>query len=365
MRTVGEMRMVVGSLGASQQRVKQSTRTITIDCSVPSSAPLSSSARVSLVGLVAAVVGVALLTVTIRQVGWSEIKEGVGAVGGWFAVVVLLGGGRFFARAKSWILCADQIGAPGLTPGTAFGAILAGDAVGNLTPLGLLASEPTKVLLVRQSLATSPAFTSVALDNGFYTASVLAMVAAGAWALVRHVALDPAIRLAAEGVLGGVVVALAAGAWVALRRPAFLSRLAQLGTRIVGRDARTPDVLRDIETRFYGVLSWPSSALWAAAGWQTAFHLGAVLEVWIILRALQGGTASLADAFVLESTGRLVTVLFKVIPFRVGVDEIGAAVVAAALGLPASHGVALALVRKLRILVWNALGLIVLARARR
>ena len=39
--------------------------------------------------------------------------------------------------------------------------------------------------------------------------------------------------------------------------------------------------------------------------------------------------------------------------------------VAAALGIPPSHGVALALIRKLRILVWNAAGLVVLARARR
>jgi len=332
---------------------------------VTSPAASSPSSRAPLVGLVAALIGVALLFATIRQVGWREIQQGVGAVGAWFLVAVLLGGLRFFARARSWILCADQIGAPGLTPGQAFGAVLAGDAVGNLTPLGLLASEPTKVLLVRRTLPTSSALTSVALDNGFYTVSVLVMIAAGAWALVRQVALDAAIRLVAEGVLAAVVMAVVGGAWVALRRPAMLSRLAQLAARVMGRKARSADVLRDIEARFYGVFNWPAPTLWAAAGWQAAFHLGAVLEVWVILQALSGGQTSLADAFVLESAGRLVIVLFKVIPFRIGVDEVGAAVVATALGIPASHGVALALVRKLRILVWNACGLVVLARARR
>ena len=337
----------------------------TIGDSVSSSATAPASSRVPLVGAVAALVGLALLVATIRQVGWAEIQQGVGTVGAWFAVVVLLGGARFFARAKSWILCADQIGAPGLRPGAAFGAVLAGDAVGNLTPLGLLASEPTKVLMVRHTLATGPALTSVALDNGFHTVAVLVMIAAGAWALVRQVALDPTITLVAEGVLAAVLAAVIVGAWVALTRPAILSRLAQLTARVVGREARSQDALRDIEARFYGVFSWPSTALWAAAGWQVAFHLGAIFEVWVILRALSGGSASLADAFVLESAGRLVTVLFKVIPFRMGVDEVGAAVVATALGIPASHGVALALVRKLRILVWNACGLVVLARARR
>jgi hypothetical protein len=227
--------------------------------------------------------------------------------------------------------------------------VLAGDAVGNLTPLGLLASEPTKVLLVRHTLPTSPALTSVALDNGFHTVAVLVMIAAGAWALVRQVALDPTIRLVAEGVLGAVLLAVVVGGWVALKQPAILSWLAQLTARVVGREARSPDVLRDIEARFYGVFAWPRRALWMAAGWQVAFHAGAILEVWVILQALSGGQTSFADAFVLESAGRLVTVLFKVIPFRMGVDEVGAAVVATALG----------------ILVWNACGLVVLARARR
>lgn len=330
-----------------------------------SPAPSPPPPRAHLFGLVAAVIGAALLVVTVRQVGWTEIQRGVGAVGAWFAVVVLLGGLRFVARARSWMLCAERIGAPGLTTGPAFGAVLAGDAVGNLTPLGLLASEPTKVLLVRPTLATAPALTSVALDNGFHTVAVLVMIATGAWLLVRRVALDPTLRLAAEAVLAAVVVATLVGLWLARRQPAILSRLAQWAARFSGRAARTPEALHDIEAQFYGVLAWPPRALWAAAGWQTAFHAAAVLEVWVILRALSGGATSLADAFVLESAGRLVMVLFKVIPFRIGVDEVGAAVVAAALGIPASHGVALALVRKLRILAWNAVGLVVLARARR
>jgi hypothetical protein len=179
------------------------------------------------------------------------------------------------------------------------------------------------------------------------------------------VSLDPALRTVVELVLAAVVAAVIGGLWLARRRPAILSTLAQAAARITGRDARTPDAVLEIESRFYGVLQWPPRALWTAAGWQAAFHALAVVEVWVILRALGGGTAGLADAFVLESAGRLVTVLFKVIPFRMGVDEVGAAVVATALGIPTSHGVALALIRKLRILVWNAAGLVVLARTRR
>jgi len=309
--------------------------------------------------------GVAVLVVTVRQVGWADIRAGVAAVGGWFVPVVLLGALRFFVRARAWVACAARVGAGALQSGRAFAAVLAADAVGNLTPLGLLASEPAKVLLLRPAVATAPALTSVALDNAFYTGSVVLMLAAGAWMLVRQAALPASLRLAAEGVLAAIVVGAVVVAWAIRRRPAVLSWIAQVAARVSGRAARSPEVLREIESRFYGVTAWPAATIAAVAGWQAAFHAAAVVEVWLILSVLSGWQTSLADAFVLETTGRLVTVLFKVVPFRVGVDEAGAAVVAAAIGVPVSDAVALALVRKLRIVVLNAAGLAVLARARR
>ena len=312
-----------------------------------------------------ALLGVIVLVATIRQVGWAEIRSGLRGVGLWFIPVVLLGGLRFFARARAWAICAAQVGAGSLPTSRAFAAGLAADAVGNLTPLGLLASEPTKVLLLRATVATGPALTSVALDNAFYTGSVVLMLAAGAWMLVRQTALPAPLRLAAEGVLVAVVAGALAAAWAVRRRPAVLSWAAQLAARVSGRAARSPEVLREVEARFYGVVDWPTAAVTAVVGWQALFHLAAVAEVWLILSVLSGGRTSLVDAFILESTGRLITVLFKVVPFRVGVDEAGAAVVASAIGVPITDAVALALVRKLRIVIWNAAGLAVLARTRR
>jgi hypothetical protein len=68
---------------------------------------------------------------------------------------------------------------------------------------------------------------------------------------------------------------------------------------------------------------------------------------------------------VLEPTGRLIVVAFKFVPYRLGVDEAGTALVARALALDPALGVALALVRRVRILVLNAIGLVWLAAVRR
>jgi hypothetical protein len=67
----------------------------------------------------------------------------------------------------------------------------------------------------------------------------------------------------------------------------------------------------------------------------------------------------------METTGRFITVAFKFVPYRLGIDEMGSGSIAQFIGLGTSSGVALALVRRIRILLLNALGIVVLARGRR
>jgi hypothetical protein len=56
-----------------------------------------------------------------------------------------------------------------------------------------------------------------------------------------------------------------------------------------------------------------------------------------------------------------VNMLFSFVPARVGVDEAGSGLLTAALGMGGVSGVALAIVRKVRVLFWTAIGLAVFA----
>jgi hypothetical protein len=124
--------------------------------------------------------------------------------------------------------------------------------------------------------------------------------------------------------------------------------------------------MRDVEARIYGALAWPLRHVVHVSVWQVVFHAAAVAEVYLVLRLLPGGDAvTFLDAFILETTGRLITVVFKFVPYRLGVDEAGAALVSRALLLDPTTGVTLAFVRRLRIVAWNAVGLVVLASNRR
>jgi hypothetical protein len=317
--------------------------------------------RRTLLHLTLAGLGAILLLATVRRVGWSEVQGSLTAIGWWMVVVIALGGLRFGARARAWLVCARG---SGLTFRQAFAATLAGDALGNLTPFGLLASEPAKVYFVRGDVDTVPAVSAVAAENAFYMASVLVMIGAGALAFFGRANLSDTLRIAAQAVLLAVMAAAVAGVWIARRQPAILSRVARAIVAWTGRGRTAPERLREIEIHFYAVLRWPVGRIARTALWEALFHLASVAEVFLVLRVLSPDQpATIVDAFVLETAGRLVIVAFKMIPYRLGVDEAGAALVARALALDPALGVALALLRRIRILFWNAIGLVMLARS--
>ncbi len=69
----------------------------------------------------------------------------------------------------------------------------------------------------------------------------------------------------------------------------------------------------------------------------------------------------LAQAVIFESLNRLVTIVFKFVPFRIGVDEALSGAAAPLLALNPAAGVTLAVVRKVRNLFWTGVGLAIIA----
>jgi hypothetical protein len=91
------------------------------------------------------------------------------------------------------------------------------------------------------------------------------------------------------------------------------------------------------------------------------FHAVAVAEAYVTLRWLLGTAAATITAAVLfELVNRVVTVLFKFVPFRVGVDEAASGGVAPLLALNPAVGVSVAVIRKVRSLFWAGCGLAII-----
>jgi len=68
-------------------------------------------------------------------------------------------------------------------------------------------------------------------------------------------------------------------------------------------------------------------------------------------------------ALVLETVERVITIAFKFVPLRMGVDQAGSGLVAQLLGIGAGVGITIATVRTARNLCWAAAGLALLFKS--
>lgn len=300
--------------------------------------------------VLAALGGLGLFAYAVRRAGVGEILDGVRQVGWGLAPILGLAGARFGLRACAWRLCMPPHGR--LPFGQAFTAFVAGDAIGNVTPLGMVASEPTKIFLTRHRLATGESVAALATDNLLYAASIAAMVALGVVVALATVPLslpwrEGATAALAAGVVGAVIMLrLLRGTWreESGARPPWRETLAGLRRSVMAFSTDQPGRLAQV---FLLDLS---------------FHTLAVLEIFLTLRWLLGDRSpTLAQAIVFEALNRVVTVVFKFVPFRVGVDEALSGELAPLMAVQPVAGVTLAVVRKVRNLVWTGIGLAFIA----
>lgn len=310
----------------------------------------ATSRRLAVLGTVGAV---ALFFASIHAAGVGTVLAGMRRVGQGFVLIVLIGLARIALRAMAWSTCAG--GSARLPFDAAFAACLVGEAAGNLTPLGLAASEPAKVLCVRGRCGTMESAASLAVETLLYSLSVVAMIVLGTAAWLGAVASRRA-ALPGAAVLGLLVLAVAAWwprhavAWD--RVCGWLERQATRRERLrplADAARRTRDILGDLRSKQPRTLGWLLAL-------EMAFHAASTVEVWLALLLLGGGDSTFLGAFLLDYANRVVSVVFKFVPLRAGVDEAASGAMASALGAGATTGVTLAVVRKARVLVLCAAG---------
>jgi len=290
---------------------------------------------------------VLLFIYTVQAAGPAEILRQLRQIGLGFVAVLALSALRMAVRAKAWSLCVEE----GFSFLQAFRAFIMGDAVGNITPLGPLASEGTKALLSRRIIPTSSAFSSVLLENIFYGISVAIMVMVGTLAfLLGYRPTDAALTVSLA--LGGVAIASVLAVWWLLSRQ----------PRLLGRYLTHPAV-RDAEDRVFRFATAHRRRVGQILLLEFAFHVAAVLEIACLLTMLVGfGPHTLLSALILGTAERLITIVFKFVPLRLGVDHIGAGSVASLLGIGQATGITIATTRTARNLFWATLGVTLLLR---
>lgn len=312
--------------------------------------------------LLVAALSVLLFAYSLRTVGLAEIGEALrrlGAAG--FLIVLVLSGLRLALRSLAWMKCVEE--ERRLRFRDAFAATLMGEALGNVTPLATLVSEPSKAVFVRERIPLSLALSSIVVENIFYSATVGLVIGIGGAAFLLSFPMPEALRIASLGAIVAMLVILG-GAWLLLgagAKPVSGAIDWLKGRGLGGRWLASQfERVRRFEERINTFAARNRSRLGVLAAYEAAFHAAGVAEVFVTLAFIAPGSTTILKALVLEAVGRVINVLFKFIPMRLGVDEAGNLLLARPLELPRVSLVALPLVRKARILVWTAAGIALL-----
>lgn len=316
--------------------------------------------RLRYIGAFFTLAGIGLFAYFIYSVGLTEILDGIAKIGvGGFAVIVGLYFLRILVRGAAWRLAVHD--PHKLRLFDTVQAVIIGEALSTVIPLGILVSGTAKAIAVRRRVPLIVGFSSVATENLFYSLVTGLFIAFGAAVFLYRFDLSESWVWTLGVLVAAIFALIVLGFLMVIRQWNWASGIcdklydAGIARNFMGKWRMH---VRLFENLIYGFYRQHPKRFLPIFLFQVLFHALGVAEVWFILNRLSGNQPEIGAAFLLESVSRLITVVFKLVPFLIGVDEAGAQFVTETLGLGVGLGVMLAIVRKGRILFWAVVGIL-------
>lgn len=320
--------------------------------------------RLKILGIALTVGGIALFSYFVYSVGFREIVSDVSKFGlAGFASILVIYFARICSRAFAWKLSVYE--PYKLSLRDTIPAVIIGEAMSSMIPLGILVSGTSKAVAVRKRMPLVVGLSSVATENLFYSFITTIFLILGAYTFVRSFDLEPGWIFTIDLLIVVLLVLLVLGVIMIVRQWHFASETCEwLYRKGIARGIleRGRLEVRLFENIIYGFYRRYPKRFLPICLFEAAFHILGIMEVWLILSRISVGTPEFLSAFLLESISRLITIVFKLVPFVIGVDEAGAQFVAETMAIGAGIGVTLAIIRKGRILFWTAIGLLLIIK---
>jgi len=295
--------------------------------------------------IIAAVVSLVLFAWVIAHVRLSAMLVQLKAMRIALPIVLALSVLRLFLQSITWSASLEGEHVS-VNPTKLMGVRLASQSMGYLTVLGPVISEPLKIKLLGTS--TEPTVTATFLDDGIYwfTSALLAIVGIVTLPFV-------AVHGAAYHSIAPVL-ALALMVFVITRRNPILSGV----VRVLGKKAPSwLSVAEQFESSIRNYrINQPALVrrmFWIDVACQALIASEVAVVLWSLHLSIHFFTI-----LVIESVTRGLKMLSGWIPARLGSDEGGAISAFALTGLSPMLGLALALTRRVRDLLWALIGIV-------
>ena len=313
-----------------------------------------SGSRRSVMAAAPLFIGAALLAFTVTHTGWRGGATLDSRFWLFLPVALLPSAGWHLLRTIAWRLCFPRQAQ--LSLARVFRVRLAAEAFSFVTIRGV-AGEPLKVLLLEPDVAPTVAAAAVALERVAYLLVTAVIVGVAAIAAMITLPLTRAWMNIFGGVAAAAVVMIAAAGVLLARRDGSPRGAASARERhlslVVG-------FVRQFDAQLRGLIHGDRRRLVILLVLEALAYVMMALEVWVVL-SLTSTPVTLVGAIAVETFTRVASMASTFIPANLGALE--ASNVAAATAVHAVGGAAaLALLRRVRGIVWCAGGFLIYPR---
>jgi len=312
---------------------------------------------------------VAVMLVTLKS-DWARVREALGQVGLWFPAIVLLWGVVYLMNTCSFGLILKDGKDGSLTFPKIFQLTVSGYALNYVTPLGLLGGEPYRIMELSGLIGKKRAAAGTLLYAMMHVCShfCLWMTAIPVY-VILHFACDATKYPLGPGLtvllaVTGTVLALVLYLFSLGYRKGFVVRVSGLLCRVpfLGRRAsdfmeKNGEKLAQVDELIQELHASRCASFWGSLLLEYLARVLSSVEYWLLIGLLVQGF-TFWDGLLVLAFSSLFSNLVFFSPMQLGGHEGGVAIAAAGLQMPGAYGVYVALVTRLRELVWTVLGIL-------
>ncbi len=314
------------------------------------------------------IIGVVTLGFMIHSLGIDIIWHNILKTGFWFFPIIGIWLVIYILNAFAFKAIIQEPGLPHsyLPFLTILRITISGYAINYVTPFVALGGEPYRVMELKKVLGTNKATSSVLLYGLMHMFSHVIFWLLSIVLIIAYLPLD-------NMMLTGCVCAFAAGIaltyWflrvykkgVTISTFLLLQRIPFIRRWAAPFAAAKADSLREIDEQVRILYADRKASFYKSLILEIAARVVTCLEIYFIAVAI-GLQMSFFDSLIVSSASSLFANLIFFLPMQLGAREGGLALALKSVGLPASAGIFVGLITRIRELVWIAIGLLLMKK---
>lgn len=305
--------------------------------------------------------GIAVLILMVTQLDFTQVKTGVERAGYWFAAVIALWFFLYLFNTSAWYIIIKSQAPTRLSFWWLYKITVSGFALNYATPGGMMGGEPYRVMALSPKIGTERASASVILYamTHIFSHFWFWLLSAVLYVLTQSLSLGMGVLLAAISAFCILAIWFFIKGYkkgITVRCLNLLRHFPMVKRWAHGFFERHQEQLSTIDRQMAALHNQNRHTLVTAVALELACRVVSALEIFFILLVLMPSVNYIQCILILAFTSLFANMLFF-LPLQLGGREGGFMMSAKGLAMSLDAGIFVALLVRLRELIWTAIGL--------